>query len=79
MSQHDIDAERSRLALQRPDLLREAAYIDGDWVGGEDRIAVHNPATGRALGSVPNLGGAAAERATAAAHAALPAWRAKSG
>jgi succinate-semialdehyde dehydrogenase/glutarate-semialdehyde dehydrogenase len=77
MTAQDIETERSRLALQRPDLLREAAYVDGAWIGADDRITVRNPATGRALGSVPNLGGAAAERATAAAHAALPAWRAR--
>ncbi len=78
MSPHDVTAERTRLALRRPDLLKEAAYIDGEWVGGAEQIVVLNPATGRPLGAVPNLGGAAAERATAAAAAALPAWRARS-
>jgi succinate-semialdehyde dehydrogenase/glutarate-semialdehyde dehydrogenase len=77
MTAHDTTAERTRLALRRPDLLKEAAYIDGAWVAGDELIPVLNPATGRALGFVPNLGGAAAERATAAAAAALPAWRAK--
>ena len=78
MSAHDVEAERGRLALERPDLLREAAYIGGRWVDGAETILVTNPATGRALGAVPNLGGAAASEATAAAAAALPAWRAKS-
>jgi succinate-semialdehyde dehydrogenase/glutarate-semialdehyde dehydrogenase len=79
MSSHDVEAERTRLALQRPDLLREAAYIGGAWVDGAEEIVVRNPATGRALGVVPNLGGADAERATTAAAAALPAWRARAG
>jgi succinate-semialdehyde dehydrogenase/glutarate-semialdehyde dehydrogenase len=79
MSPHDVEAERIRLALKRPELLREAAYIDGAWVTGAEEIAVLNPATGRPLGVVPNLGRAEAERATAAAAAALPAWRAKAG
>jgi succinate-semialdehyde dehydrogenase/glutarate-semialdehyde dehydrogenase len=79
MTSPDIEVERARLALQRPDLLREAAYIDGAWVTGSGEIAVTNPATGRALGAVPNLGRAEAEAATAAASAALPRWRAKSG
>jgi succinate-semialdehyde dehydrogenase/glutarate-semialdehyde dehydrogenase len=77
MNPNDVEAERMRLALKRPDLLREAAYIDGAWIGGGEPIVVRNPATGRALGSVPGLGAAEAERATAAAAAALPAWRAK--
>jgi succinate-semialdehyde dehydrogenase/glutarate-semialdehyde dehydrogenase len=74
----DTKAERSRLALERPDLLREAAYVAGEWVGGAKAIAVVNPATGRPLGAVPDLAGPEAERATAAAAAALPAWRAQS-
>jgi succinate-semialdehyde dehydrogenase/glutarate-semialdehyde dehydrogenase len=77
MTLPDVETERSRLGLQRPDLLREAAYIGGAWLGGGQTITVHNPANGRALGSIPNLGRAEAERATAAAHAALPAWRGK--
>ena len=79
MSAHDVEAERTRLALQRPDLLREAAYINGAWVDGGEPIVVRNPATGRALGVVPILGGADTERATTAAAAALPAWRARAG
>ena len=63
---------------ERPARLREAAYIDGRWVEGERTLAVVNPATGRRLGSVPDLGAAEAERAVAAAHRALPDWRARS-
>ncbi len=75
--QHDT-AERARLALKRPDLLREAAWIGGAWVTGQASIAVTNPATGRVLGHVPSLGGAETLDAVAAAQAAFPAWAAKS-
>jgi succinate-semialdehyde dehydrogenase/glutarate-semialdehyde dehydrogenase len=79
MNSLDVVAERTRLALKRPGLLKETAYIGGRWVDAESRIAVHNPATSQALGSVPNLGRAEAEQATAAAADALPAWRGRSG
>ncbi len=75
--QHDT-AERARLALKRPDLLREAAWIGGAWVSGRASIAVTNPATGRVLGHVPSLGAAETLDAVAAAQAAFPAWAAKS-
>ena len=70
-------AERDRLALARPDLLREAAWINGVWVTGQASIAVTNPATGRVLGHVPSLGEAEALDAVAAAQAAFPAWAAR--
>jgi succinate-semialdehyde dehydrogenase/glutarate-semialdehyde dehydrogenase len=77
MDIREIEAERAYVDLKRPDLLKDEAFIDGRWVGAEDRIAVHNPATGGPLGAVPNLGRAETERAVAAAAAALPAWRGK--
>ncbi|MGV3479871.1 MAG: NAD-dependent succinate-semialdehyde dehydrogenase [Sphingobium sp.] len=69
--------ERARLALRRPALLREAAFVGGEWVGGDAGIAVINPATGRTLGHVPDLGRGGAEAAIAAAAAAQPAWAAR--
>ena len=60
-------------------LLREACYIDGQWVGADSgqTITVTNPATGEVLGTVPNCGAAETRRAIAAAQAAMPAWRAR--
>jgi succinate-semialdehyde dehydrogenase/glutarate-semialdehyde dehydrogenase len=60
-------------------LLREACYINGEWVGadGGGTIAVTNPATGEQLGTVPNCGVAETRRAIEAAEAAFPAWRAR--
>jgi succinate-semialdehyde dehydrogenase/glutarate-semialdehyde dehydrogenase len=69
--------ERGRIGLERADLFREAAYVGGEWIGGARRIEVTNPATGGVIGAVPNLGAEETRDAVAAAHAALPAWRAK--
>jgi succinate-semialdehyde dehydrogenase/glutarate-semialdehyde dehydrogenase len=74
-----VTAERTRLALARPDLLREACYIDGAWVEGGAVVKVTNPATGRVLGTAPNLGRAEALRAVQAASTAGPDWRAQTG
>jgi succinate-semialdehyde dehydrogenase/glutarate-semialdehyde dehydrogenase len=71
----DVAAERSRLALKRPDLLREAAYIDGQWRGAEGTLLVTNPANGRPLGRIPDLGANDASDAVAAADRALAGWK----
>jgi succinate-semialdehyde dehydrogenase/glutarate-semialdehyde dehydrogenase len=63
--------------LNDPTLLKTDALIDGQWVKGESRFAVLDPATGSKLAEVPNLGVNEAEQAIAAANAAWPAWRAK--
>jgi succinate-semialdehyde dehydrogenase/glutarate-semialdehyde dehydrogenase len=65
------------LSLKDSKLFREQCYIDGEWVGAEKTIAVHNPATGAILGTVPRLGAAETRRAIEAAERAWPAWRAK--
>ena len=61
--------------LNTPALFRQHAYVNGIWVAAESDIAVINPATGEALGSVPKLGREAVRSAITAADAALPAWR----
>jgi succinate-semialdehyde dehydrogenase/glutarate-semialdehyde dehydrogenase len=57
-------------------LLRTSALVNGQWISGTERFAVHDPATGLKLADVPNLGAAETEQAIAAAQAAWPAWRA---
>src|SRR3546814_2940405 len=44
--------------LKRAELLRDACYIDGKWVGagGGAGIPVNNPSTGKTIVSVPKLG-----------------------
>lgn len=66
-------------ALGDAALLKTEAFIDGAWCAAASgaRFAVTNPADGLKLAEVANCDGADAERAIAAAHRALPAWRSK--
>ncbi len=67
------------LKLEDPALLRSQCFVNGAWVDAESgaTLVVRNPATGEELGTVPALDGGATEKAVAAAHAAFPAWAAK--
>jgi succinate-semialdehyde dehydrogenase/glutarate-semialdehyde dehydrogenase len=56
---------------------REDCYVDGQWVGGPDRIKVNNPATGEIIGSAPKFGRKETAQAIDAAHAAFLLWREK--
>ncbi|MBL8279669.1 MAG: NAD-dependent succinate-semialdehyde dehydrogenase [Pelomonas sp.] len=72
-----MDANSPLEALDNPGLLRTQALINGEWVAGATSFAVTDPATGRELAQVPNLGRSEADTAIAAAANALVAWRAK--
>ncbi|EER62063.1 succinic semialdehyde dehydrogenase [Acidovorax delafieldii 2AN] len=63
--------------LRDPSLLKTDALVNGQWMAGSSRFAVHDPATGAKLADVANLGPQEAEAAIAAANAAWPAWKAK--
>lgn len=54
-------------------LLKNQCLIDGAWVG-TPALDVINPATGAAIGKVPDLGREGTHAAIAAAHRAFPAW-----
>lgn len=64
-------------ALKDAALFRGQGYIGGAWVAADNNavIKVINPATGEALGSVPDMGAPETRRAIEAAHKAFPAWR----
>ena len=72
-------AGSASLKLEDPSLLRQQCYVNGAWLdaAGGGSLPVNNPATGAALGTVPAFGAAETEQAVAAAHAAFPAWAAK--
>jgi len=75
-----MDMKTSPLALLKdPSLLKTDSLINGQWVKGASRFDVLDPATGAKLADVANLGAAEAEAAIAAADAAWPAWRTKTG
>jgi succinate-semialdehyde dehydrogenase/glutarate-semialdehyde dehydrogenase len=65
--------------LNDPTLLKTDALINGQWVQGQSRFEVLDPATGQKLADVANLGPADAESAIAAANQAWGAWRSKTG
>ncbi len=69
------------MQLKDPALLRNDAFVDGAWIAADSgkHFAVTNPANGAHVADVPDLGAAETKRAIAAANAAYPAWRAKSG
>ncbi|WP_156382498.1 aldehyde dehydrogenase family protein, partial [Acidovorax sp. Leaf160] len=65
------------LTLSRPDLIRNANFIAGQWAPGPGALLpVTNPATGEVIASVPDSGAPEALAALEAAHSAFPAWRA---
>ncbi|HEY8244581.1 MAG: NAD-dependent succinate-semialdehyde dehydrogenase [Vicinamibacteria bacterium] len=71
--------ERNLPALKDPALLRQQCLVDGTWIDadGTRTFVVRNPATGRTIGTAPDLGAAETRRAIAAAERAFPAWAAK--
>lgn len=67
------------MAVQLSDtgLLREQAYINGEWVSGAESIPVINPASGEVIAHVPKLGEAETVNAVEAAKQAMVGWRKK--
>lgn len=65
--------------MQKLDLFRQQAYINGQWIDAESKQTetILNPATEEVIGTVPFMGTAETKKAIDAANAALPAWRAK--
>ncbi len=75
-----MDMKTSPLALLNdPSLLKTDALVNGKWVNGSSRFDVLDPSNGIKLADVANLGPKDAEQAIAAANAAWPAWRSKTG
>ena len=77
-----MDMKSSPLSLLNdPTLLKTEALINGQWVkgGSASRFDVQDPSNGNKLADVANLGPKDAELAIAAANAAWPAWRSKTG
>nr|WP_082708969.1 NAD-dependent succinate-semialdehyde dehydrogenase [Marinobacterium profundum] len=63
--------------MQYSNLKREAAYINGAWVTADDGavMAVINPADGKLIANVPDLGVASARAAIDAANVAFTSWK----
>lgn len=68
------------MKLNDTSLLREAAYLAGNWVlADENAQEVRNPATGEVIGRVPLVSRAQLEQAIEDAQSAFTAWREKTG
>src|SRR4051812_31517288 len=69
--------ERATPALADSSLLRMQCYVDGRWIDADNggTRTVSNPATGKAIGTVPICGASETRRAIEAADRAWPAWR----
>ena len=67
------------MRLKDPQLLREKAYLNGEWVGADSGASfdVTNPADGAVLARLPDMLEGETRRAIEAASAAWPAWAAK--
>ncbi|CAG9974220.1 unnamed protein product [Clonostachys byssicola] len=67
--------------LKNPSLLIGKNYINAEWVESASgkRFEVHDPATGKLIGTCPESNSQDAQRAIDAAAAAFPAWRSRSG
>jgi succinate-semialdehyde dehydrogenase / glutarate-semialdehyde dehydrogenase len=65
--------------LSDPALFRQQAYVNGEWVDAANGgvVSVSDPATGKVIGTVPDMGGAETRKVLERAEAAWPAWRAK--
>ena len=77
-----MDMKTSPLSLLTdPSLLKTDALVNGLWVKGSAgaRFDILDPSNGLKLADVANLGAADATAAIAAANAAWPAWRSKTG
>jgi succinate-semialdehyde dehydrogenase/glutarate-semialdehyde dehydrogenase len=66
--------------IQNKDLLRTAAFVDGEWAKADSGLEfeVTDPATGVVLASLPRMGQSDTKHAIDAANRALPAWRGSS-
>ena len=67
------------MQIKDSSLFRQQCYVNGAWIDapGGGTIVVTNKASGDRLGTVPSLGAEETGSAVAAAHAAFPAWAAR--
>ncbi len=65
--------------LKDKSLFRQQCYINGSWLDANNgkTTTITDPANGNILGTVPDMGADETKTAIDAAHAAQPAWRAK--
>lgn len=64
--------------LKDQTLLRQQAYVGGRWIDADSgrTLAIHNPASGQQIGTIPDLGASETRRAIEAAEEARHGWAA---
>jgi len=67
------------LKLNDASLLETRAYVNGDWIDGQAKFEVRDPATGSLVAEVADLDTDATAKAIDAAYAAGPTWVARTG
>ncbi|KAI7866338.1 aldehyde dehydrogenase domain-containing protein [Spinellus fusiger] len=60
--------------LSDPELFRQKAFINNEWVGSDDTFDVYDPATNQVIGSVPDLGVTETKEAIIHAANAFKTW-----
>jgi succinate-semialdehyde dehydrogenase/glutarate-semialdehyde dehydrogenase len=75
----DTKVVRDAMKLRDATLFRQQCYIGDGWQDADsgDVLDVSNPATGKTIGTVPNMGIAETRRAVEVANAALGSWQAR--
>ena len=73
-----LEKLKTTLHLNKPELLRSQAYIDGAWSDADsgETFPVTNPADGSLIADVPHMGVAETRRAIECADKAWPDWQA---
>lgn len=76
MPHADGSPQLERGKLSRPDLIRDKAYVNGQWIAADGGavIDVDDPFTGEIIGHAPSLTEQQARSAIDAAENAFPAW-----
>jgi succinate-semialdehyde dehydrogenase/glutarate-semialdehyde dehydrogenase len=74
-----LQAVKGLPPLKDAGLLRNQAYINGEWISSAQTFDITNPADGVTIASVPNLGQKETQAAIDAANAAFPAWSSRTG
>ena len=62
--------------LRSQALFRTQGYIGGKWTGSQATFPVYDPATGKEIAQVADMGSGEGERAVEQAHQGFQTWRA---
>ncbi|CDH54930.1 succinate-semialdehyde dehydrogenase [Lichtheimia corymbifera JMRC:FSU:9682] len=67
-------AEATIPKLKDSSLFRHAAYVNSEWITSDKTFSVYDPATGKEIGKLPEMGGEDTTKAIQAASEAFKSW-----